>query len=127
MKYSKITNGFYASEINYPNPPADLVEITAETHAALMAAQSSGKIITGDATGHPIAIDPPAPSREQKMTALRAERDRRLAASDFTQLPDAPFSAAAKTAWQTYRQALRDLPERADLNLDSPQWPAVPS
>ena len=127
MKYSKTTNGFYASDINYPNPPDDLVEITAETHAALMAAQSTGKIITSDAKGHPIAIDPPAPSREAKMTDLQRERDRRLAASDFSQLADAPLDAATKIAWQNYRQQLRDLPSRPDLNLDNPQWPQAPN
>ena len=126
LYFSSNTKGFYRNDIHSTIPP-DAVEITAATHAALMAAQSSGKIIASDANGHPIAIDPPPPSREQKMTALRGERDQRLAASDFTQLPDAPLNAAAKTAWQNYRQALRDLPERADLNLDSPQWPTVPS
>lgn len=39
----------------------------------------------------------------------RAERDRALAASDWTQVLDAPVD---RTAWATYRQALRDLPEQ---------------
>tara|TARA_R110002126_G_scaffold138975_1_gene283520 strand:- start:439 stop:675 length:237 start_codon:yes stop_codon:yes gene_type:complete len=38
---------------------------------------------------------------------IRKWRDRELAASDWTQLTD---SQANKTAWKTYRQALRDLP-----------------
>ena len=38
---------------------------------------------------------------------IRLWRDRELAASDWTQLTD---SQANKTAWKTYRQALRDLP-----------------
>lgn len=37
----------------------------------------------------------------------RAERDRALAASDWTQVLDAPVD---RTAWASYRQALRDLP-----------------
>jgi hypothetical protein len=40
--------------------------------------------------------------------ALRAERNARLAASDWTQVADAPVDAAA---WAAYRQALRDMPE----------------
>lgn len=38
---------------------------------------------------------------------MRLHRDRLLAESDWTQLPDAPVD---KTAWATYRQALRDFP-----------------
>lgn len=41
---------------------------------------------------------------------LRAERDRRLAESDWTQLPDSPLSPDKRRAWAAYRQALRDLP-----------------
>jgi hypothetical protein len=37
---------------------------------------------------------------------IRAERNKLLAASDWTQLPDASADAAA---WATYRQALRDI------------------
>ena len=38
---------------------------------------------------------------------MRAHRDRLLAASDWTQLPDAPVD---REAWATYRQALRNFP-----------------
>ena len=38
---------------------------------------------------------------------IRHQRDTELAATDWTQIAD---STADKTAWATYRQALRDLP-----------------
>jgi len=38
---------------------------------------------------------------------MRDARDGLLAASDWSQLPDAPVD---KAAWATYRQALRDFP-----------------
>jgi hypothetical protein len=38
---------------------------------------------------------------------MRLYRDRLLAESDWTQLPDAPVD---RPAWATYRQTLRDLP-----------------
>ena len=47
----------------------------------------------------------------QAWTALRTERNARLAASDWTQLQDAHLSAEKKSAWADYRQALRDLPD----------------
>jgi hypothetical protein len=39
--------------------------------------------------------------------SMRAARNQLLAESDWTQLPDAQCD---KTAWATYRQALRDFP-----------------
>lgn len=53
---------------------------------------------------------------------LRAERDNRLLACDWTQLPDAPVD---HTAWAAYRQALRDLPGNV-TDPYSPTWPAPP-
>jgi hypothetical protein len=53
----------------------------------------------------------------------RAERDRLLAASDWTQVADAPVDAAA---WATYRQALRDVPQQAGFP-DNITWPEAPA
>ena len=39
---------------------------------------------------------------------FREKRDRKLAASDWTQMPDSPLSDSKKAEWATYRQALRD-------------------
>ena len=69
----------------------------------------------------------------EPMKLLREERDTRLAVTDWTQNPDVPD--ATKTKWQTYRQALRDLPATADpklnsvynLDLTSVTWPTTPS
>ena len=69
----------------------------------------------------------------EPMILLREERDARLAVTDWTQNPDVPD--ATKTKWQTYRQALRDLPATADpklnsvynLDLTSVTWPTTPS
>ncbi len=59
---------------------------------------------------------------EADLAALRQERDRRLAASDWTQVPDAPVDQAA---WAAYRQALRDLPANT-LDPRAPVWPLTP-
>lgn len=53
---------------------------------------------------------------------LRAERTRRLADCDWTQVIDAP---ADKLAWSIYRQALRDLPETT-TDPTAPVWPVAP-
>ena len=46
---------------------------------------------------------------DMAMEDLRAKRNRLLTESDWTILPDSPI--ADKTAWQVYRQNLRDLTE----------------
>jgi propanediol dehydratase large subunit len=46
---------------------------------------------------------------DMAMQDLRAKRNRLLTESDWTILPDSPI--ADKTAWQVYRQNLRDLTE----------------
>jgi len=43
------------------------------------------------------------------METLRAKRNKALADSDWTQLPDVGFNAAERNAWMIYRQALRDI------------------
>ena len=58
-------------------------------------------------------------------TALRTERNARLAASDYTQLQDAHISQDKKDAWAAYRQALRDLPDETTNPLDA-EWPPAP-
>lgn len=57
---------------------------------------------------------------------MRTERSRRLRATDWTQMPDAPLTAAEKLAHQVYRQALRDLPGQPGFpNVPWPQLPGM--
>jgi hypothetical protein len=60
-----------------------------------------------------------------RMDSLRAERNARLTACDWTQLSDAPLSEAARNAWADYRQALRDLPDDTE-DPANPDWPVAP-
>lgn len=53
---------------------------------------------------------------------VRAERNSKLAASDWTQLADAPVDAAE---WAVYRQALRDITTQPDPFAIV--WPEMPS
>jgi hypothetical protein len=72
-----------------------------------------------------IGIDPNL-TQEQKLAWIIEERDARLTACDWTQLPDviALHDETWLTNWRTYRQALRDLP--LTLNIDSPVFPVPP-
>lgn len=62
------------------------------------------------------------------MTAdeARAQRDKLLAETDWTQVLDAPIDAATREAYRAYRQALRDLPEQEGFP-GTITWPEMPS
>lgn len=60
------------------------------------------------------------------MEGIRVERNRLLYLCDWTQMSDAVLSNAAKTAWLTYRQALRDLPSKY-TTPETVVFPTVPT
>lgn len=61
----------------------------------------------------------------QLWSDARQKRDLLLAASDWTQLADAPLTLAKKAEWTAYRQALRNLTNQPDpLAIVWPKEPA---
>lgn len=62
-----------------------------------------------------------------KLENIRQQRNNRLTECDWTQLSDAPLSSEEKQEWAEYRQALRDLLQLENLNVNNPQWPSKPS
>ena len=102
--------------------------------------QVDGKWFTKYVLG-PVFTDRPATETEPAMTAaeqeaaykagknaeqskaVREDRNRRLAETDWTQLADAPVNAQA---WATYRQALRDVTAQAGFPWDI-AWPEKPT
>ncbi len=57
----------------------------------------------------------------EQAKAVRADRNKRLADSDWTQVADAPVD---KAAWATYRQALRDITNQNGFPWNI-QWPEI--
>ena len=56
--------------------------------------------------------------------SVRADRNKRLADCDWTQLPDAPLTNTETANWGSYRQALRDITTQSDpFNIN---WPVAP-
>lgn len=73
MLFSAQTKGFYLTELHGDAVPADAVEITEEEHAALLAAQAAGQMITAGTDGRPVAQDRPAlAGAELERALLRA-------------------------------------------------------
>lgn len=62
-------------------------------------------------------------SSERELNLLRAERNTKLAETDWTQSRDVTLTN--DTDWATYRQALRDITDTYS-DLDSVVWPTKP-
>lgn len=62
----------------------------------------------------------------QAAANVRADRDRKLAACDWTVLTDSPLTTAKKTEWKTYRTALRNI-SAAEGFPHTMEWPTEPS
>lgn len=78
--------------------------------------------VTGEKTVRPYTVEEIAalaPTEEQ----VRNQRNVLLAASDWTQVADAPVD---QTAWVVYRQALRDIPDQEGFPANV-VWPVPPS
>ena len=91
------------------------------------------------------AIDPSMPPLDEAAAArlaeynseaarferLRAERDQRLAATDYLLMEDYPLDDTRKEAVRLYRQSLRDLPSQEGAPWDgggeATPWPELPA
>ena len=64
----------------------------------------------------------------EEWTRIRAERDRLLTRTDWTQGNDTPLSDADKAKWTTYRASLRTLPvdQSSKTTYASITWPDKP-
>lgn len=106
-----------------PNPstriPADAVEVSDAEYARLFAEQAEGKAIAARG-GKPVTVKVETDPAE-RIAQRRRERNQRLAASDWTQLQDAPLDPAVQAEWADYRQALRD------MDPASGEFPLAPS
>ena len=105
-----------------PNSEAEDARIRSGPHKVVngeAVALTPDEIAEHDARA--VAHEAARPARA--LAELREQRNARLTASDWTQVPDAPTAIAA--AWKVYRQALRDLPARWTYP-NAPQWPTAP-
>lgn len=108
MRFAIIENGIVVNVAVSESPLAD--NWIASDEAEIGLTYAKGK------------FGPAVPDAQPQWARIRAERNALLAASDWTQLADAPVNALA---WATYRQALRDITNQADPFAI--EWPVEPS
>ena len=70
-------------------------------------------------------VEIPAPSIEEVAALVRSQRDAMIAETDYLMISDYPISDEDKALVETYRQALRDIPEQEGFPSEV-QWPVAP-
>lgn len=116
-------------------PAAELVEISADEHSALLAAESLGYVIQADDQGKPITVPAPEPGAALLVLRERAWRDGVLERTDALVMRhrDELEAGAATTLsaeqyqeLQAYRADLRAWPESEGFPAEE-QRPAMPA
>lgn len=67
----------------------------------------------------------PEPTDEEVAEQVRAERDRRLAETDWYMMPDYPADPETLEVVKNYRKALRDITLQSGFPRDV-EWPVMP-
>jgi hypothetical protein len=108
---------FNCVPVTQVTPPADDHTKNYERSAQLVDGAWQEQWIESDATAEQITG-----RTTLKANDVRAERNQKLAATDWTQLADQSSVAAT---WTTYRQALRDVPGQSGFPF-TVTWPTEP-
>lgn len=72
-----------------------------------------------------VAGHAPMMPQEEVVTKVRAERDRRLAETDWYMMPDYPADPETLEVVKNYRKALRDITLQSGFPRDV-EWPVMP-
>lgn len=132
MKFSYTTQSFYPDDIEYPNTPADLVEVSDDEH----------KIAINRPTGSTLAIEngvlvivAPHPTivqaqfQQMQTLAFLESAKSALVKSDTVLLRCAEDDIAIPSDWVAYRKALRAIVSKTDTTSTAlpvaPAYPAV--
>ena len=73
-----------------------------------------------------VAVPEPTDDDLHVASQVRAERDMKIAETDYLAMPDYPLSDEDKAAVMAYRQALRDVPAQDGFPREV-VWPEVPA
>lgn len=133
MKYARIINNT-AVDVRTESPEGCYTENIVAEFVEVPDDVQDGWVLADGNWSAPVVYTPSAQELADAQAALltqqttelaasiRVERDNKLKECDWTQIVD---STADKTAWATYRQALRDVPTQAGFPWTI-TWPESP-
>lgn len=125
--YRTETRAYVIGKLCVPHPDDDTVPDEVRRQFSALWAD-----VDAYAEAHPEMITeeqpyvPPVPTVEELAARVRAERDRRITATDYLVMPDYPLDTDKLEEIKVYRQALRDLPEQLGFPWNGPDDPACP-
>lgn len=100
------------------NIPEDGFAVDGEQH--MLSTCADGTLVT------PSDDEIATQANEQALEEFREERNKRLAATDWTQAADSPLSETEKDNYKILRQNLRDMPAQDGFDPLNPSWPNLP-
>ncbi len=84
----------------------------------------NSNVVFEDDSAKPSWSDVENEKPNEQWIIVRAQRDGKLVACDWTVLTDVPMSDSKREQWEVYRQALRDISNQPDpFNIT---WPTPP-
>ena len=123
-RHALVQDGVVINCVEYDSTPTPVPGFPEDVVAIVNESAGPGWLYADGVFTDPNAPSPAAQTAEAWIM-LRHFRDRRLAICDWTQVTDVALDATTVTAWQTYRQALRDLPATT-ADPANPSWPSSP-
>lgn len=129
--YRKETRAYVVGKLCVPHP--EDTRVPDEIHKDFLGLWED---VNAYAEAHPDMVTeehayvPPVPTVEELAARVRAERDRRITATDYLVMPDYPLDTDKLEEIKAYRQALRDLPQQPGFPWGGPDdpectWPSL--
>lgn len=129
--YRKETRAYVVGKLCVPHP--EDTSVPDEIHKDFLGLWED---VNAYAEAHPEMVTeeqtyvPPVPTVEELAARVRAERDRRITATDYLVMPDYPLDTDKLEEIKAYRQALRDLPQQPGFPWGGPDdpectWPSL--
>lgn len=123
MKFSKSTGCFYPDDIQYPNPPADLIAVTADEYNAVMLRPSGATL---DVQGGKLVIVPAPTQTEAQLLAQAKQAQLAIVGAACASAITGGFQSSALGKVYTYPSTQND---QANLNANvvSSLLPSLPA
>ena len=121
LRWANADHTLLDCDVNFDHLPEEYVSFTARASGDMEHThQIFAECVAGKWGTIAEYVPPPIEFYEEM---VRFDRNRLLAATDWTQAADVP--QAVKDLWAPYRQALRDVPQQAGFPTDV-TWPTKP-